>query len=76
MAVPGARLQQDSCLVGLIEEKFLLSLTCNAELGGCAIANEGHNLTYNKHAWNNVANMIYLDRERRLPFVRPILISL
>ncbi|ORX38931.1 Alpha/Beta hydrolase protein [Kockovaella imperatae] len=32
------------------------------ELGGCAIADEGRNLTYNKYAWNSVANVIYLDQ--------------
>jgi cathepsin A (carboxypeptidase C) len=33
------------------------------ELGGCNIANQGENVTYNEHSWNNVANMLYLDRE-------------
>ncbi|ORY79276.1 Alpha/Beta hydrolase protein [Leucosporidium creatinivorum] len=31
------------------------------ELGPCSIANEGQNTTYNKHSWNEVANMIFID---------------
>ncbi|WWD21011.1 hypothetical protein CI109_105492 [Kwoniella shandongensis] len=32
------------------------------ELGGCAVANNGQNTTYNEHAWNNVANVLFLDQ--------------
>ncbi|KAI9636529.1 Alpha/Beta hydrolase protein [Dioszegia hungarica] len=32
------------------------------ELGGCTIENEGQNVTRNKHSWNNVANVLFLDQ--------------
>ncbi|KAK4685115.1 cathepsin A (carboxypeptidase C), partial [Tremellales sp. Uapishka_1] len=32
------------------------------ELGGCNVANEGYNTTYNPNAWNSVANVLYLDQ--------------
>ncbi|KAK8843460.1 hypothetical protein IAR55_007117 [Kwoniella newhampshirensis] len=32
------------------------------ELGGCAIADKGENITYNEHSWNTVANILYLDQ--------------
>ncbi|EIW66926.1 cathepsin A (carboxypeptidase C) [Tremella mesenterica] len=32
------------------------------ELGGCNIANEGKNVTWNEHSWNNVANVLFLDQ--------------
>ncbi|WWC64204.1 uncharacterized protein I303_106812 [Kwoniella dejecticola CBS 10117] len=32
------------------------------ELGGCNIAEKGENVTFNKFAWNDAANVIYLDQ--------------
>jgi carboxypeptidase C (cathepsin A) len=32
------------------------------ELGGCTIVDEGQNVTYNKHSWNNNANILFLDQ--------------
>ncbi|KAL7421430.1 hypothetical protein Q5752_004316 [Cryptotrichosporon argae] len=32
------------------------------ELGGCNIADEGKNVTYNEYSWNNVANVLFLDQ--------------
>lgn len=32
------------------------------ELGGCTVADEGNNVTYNKDSWNNHANVIFLDQ--------------
>ncbi|WVR09210.1 hypothetical protein IAU60_006272 [Kwoniella sp. DSM 27419] len=33
------------------------------ELGGCNIADKGENVTFNEFSWNNVANVLFLDRE-------------
>ncbi|KAI8071409.1 Alpha/Beta hydrolase protein [Gongronella butleri] len=32
------------------------------ELGPCLVNEEGNGTTYNKHAWNEVANLIFLDQ--------------
>lgn len=38
-------------------------LTILSELGGCNIVDQGQNVTHNKHSWNSVANVLFLDRE-------------
>lgn len=32
------------------------------ENGPCRVANDGHNITYNKHSWTAHSNMIFLDQ--------------
>jgi hypothetical protein len=44
------------------------AMTDNApELGACNVAEKGANTTYNDWSWNEVANVIFLDREQTLP---------
>ncbi|KAF7297920.1 Carboxypeptidase [Mycena chlorophos] len=38
------------------------------ELGPCAIANDGNNITHNPHSWNSNANMIFLDQPVNVGF--------
>ena len=38
------------------------------ELGPCSIANDGKNVTFNKHSWNSDANIIFLDQPVNVGF--------